>query len=376
MAYIDTADYKGKQWCVYELKDRYGNYLEDSRFAMRKESQNHEFFCMDCGEMLILCAGNIREPYFRHHDDSDCISTKLGIGKYDLAPRRLIYSMAKESFPGVDFAVNKLLTEGIRPLIYADNGNDKLAIEYISHVSRYDTWEKTFDYYKKNKIPVIYILNARRFADAFTHYGYMFSRNLHVWGVINSDTSNLCLRHMYVDKIGRHLIQKDYCTDELKFLINGTFNCDFDIYCCNQITNLKEEEKQRKLKDEKRKRDLIARLEQRAEEARNARAMKLGFELENISVHEHKEIYKSRNNNYANEQAREQKKQHLINELSYRFSDKSERDRIASSTEQTRYNGMRVILCKRCGQVKPESEFLEYGGIGSVNLGTCYDCKK
>jgi competence CoiA-like predicted nuclease len=375
MAIVDTAYYKEKQWCVYDLKDRYGNYLEDFRFSMRKESQNHEFFCMDCGENLILCAGNIKEPYFRHQDDADCVSTKLGIGKYDLAPRRLIYSMAKESFPGTDFAVSKPLAEGIRPLVYIEKENEKLAVEYISHVSRYDSWEKTFDYYNKNKISVIYILNIKRFADAFTHYGYMFSKNLQVWGVINSDKSTVLLRHVYTDSIERHLIQKEYRIDEIRFLMNGTFECDFESFCSEQITKFKEEEIQRKLEKEEAKKRFIASQERKLAEARKARAARTNLERDKIPVYEHNDPAKSREEKNF-EVMQELKKQQLMNELSQKFSDKNEREKIALSTEQARYNGVRIVLCRRCELVKPESEFFEYGGTGSVNLGTCYACRK
>jgi competence CoiA-like predicted nuclease len=377
MAYIDTAYYNEKQWCVYDLKDRHGNYIEEYRFAMRKESQNHEFFCMDCGETLILCAGNIKEPYFRHHDDADCVSTKLGIGKYDLAPRRLIYEIAKASFPANGFVLNRKLADGIRPLIFVDNpeGNEKLAVEYVSHVSRYDAWEKTFDYYNKNKIPVIYILNARRFADAFTHYGYMFYKNLHVWAVINSDIASLYLRHVYKDSIDKHLIQKEYRIDDIKFLMNGTFECDFETYCTNKIAKLKEEEAQRKLEQEETKARLIAKLELQAEKARRTRAVRPDWERDYSPVYEH-DPGKSRKNNYDYELLLEQKKQQLINELSQKFANKNDRENMAASTKPVLYNEVRIVLCKRCGQVKPESEFYEYGGPGSVNLGTCYGCKK
>lgn len=39
-------------------------------------------------------------------------------------------------------------------------------------------------------------------------------------------------------------------------------------------------------------------------------------------------------------------------------------------------DGNRWIQCEFCGKIAPEAEFRSYGGIGRVNLGTCYECSK
>lgn len=39
-------------------------------------------------------------------------------------------------------------------------------------------------------------------------------------------------------------------------------------------------------------------------------------------------------------------------------------------------DGNRWIKCEFCGKIAMEKEFSSYGGIGKVNLGTCYDCLK
>ncbi len=40
------------------------------------------------------------------------------------------------------------------------------------------------------------------------------------------------------------------------------------------------------------------------------------------------------------------------------------------------HTGRRWVKCELCGEIKPESEFGSYGGIGHVNLGVCYDCSR
>ena len=39
-------------------------------------------------------------------------------------------------------------------------------------------------------------------------------------------------------------------------------------------------------------------------------------------------------------------------------------------------NGNRWIRCKYCGKTATTGSFVSYGGAGSINLGTCYDCKE
>lgn len=99
MVIQENAFYKNELWCVYELKDAQGNYDEETRLKMRKASQNNEFVCPDCGEHLVLCAGNKVEPYFRHHENANCPVRTNGQGTRYLLARRLLFQVAKRSFP-------------------------------------------------------------------------------------------------------------------------------------------------------------------------------------------------------------------------------------------------------------------------------------
>lgn len=39
-------------------------------------------------------------------------------------------------------------------------------------------------------------------------------------------------------------------------------------------------------------------------------------------------------------------------------------------------DGNRWVKCEFCGRIAMENEFISYGGVGRINLGTCYDCSK
>ncbi|MBR6149559.1 MAG: topoisomerase DNA-binding C4 zinc finger domain-containing protein [Lachnospiraceae bacterium] len=39
-------------------------------------------------------------------------------------------------------------------------------------------------------------------------------------------------------------------------------------------------------------------------------------------------------------------------------------------------DGIRLFKCKYCGKISTEKDFINYGGPGQINLGTCRDCNK
>lgn len=46
-------------------------------------------------------------------------------------------------------------------------------------------------------------------------------------------------------------------------------------------------------------------------------------------------------------------------------------------TEQIKdSSGKRWVQCEMCKEIKPETEFVSYGGVNHVNLGVCYECDK
>ncbi len=53
------------------------------------------------------------------------------------------------------------------------------------------------------------------------------------------------------------------------------------------------------------------------------------------------------------------------------------RNKFTQQNEQIRdHTGRRWVKCEKCGEIKPDSEFSSYGGIGRVNLGTCAKCSR
>ena len=147
----ENAFYKNELWCVYELKDAQGNYDEDTRLKMRKASQNNEFVCPDCGEHLVLCAGNKVEPYFRHHENANCPVRTNGQGTRYLLARRLLFQAAKRSFPNAAITCSRQGGKYVSD-IFIEDGDLKMVLEYAGQDLKLDLWEKKHAYYQEEDI--------------------------------------------------------------------------------------------------------------------------------------------------------------------------------------------------------------------------------
>lgn len=49
---------------------------------------------------------------------------------------------------------------------------------------------------------------------------------------------------------------------------------------------------------------------------------------------------------------------------------------IQQETQVRDLNGNRWVKCEKCGAIKIDRQFVEYGGYGRLNIGTCADCSK
>ena len=92
--------YHGKSICAFELVDAKGQYIEEVRHDIREASQAGELLCPDCGQRMILCAGAVVQPYFRHFKKQECrttmeLQTKAGKRKYFC--RKALYQIVKSA---------------------------------------------------------------------------------------------------------------------------------------------------------------------------------------------------------------------------------------------------------------------------------------
>lgn len=126
------AVFRGEIWTADQLKKEDGNYNQDLRLSMKKESQGHAFYCPECGENLILCAGNIREPYFRHYDGSECVLAEHDKAERYYAQLACMEDLVKKSFPHARITHNGVVAERMRSQLLVETEAAVYALNYAS----------------------------------------------------------------------------------------------------------------------------------------------------------------------------------------------------------------------------------------------------
>lgn len=246
----ESAYYKGKLWCAYELKDHFGHYKEELRLKMRKESQNRNFTCPDCGEPLILCAGPIMEPFFKHYEDTNCIINRKEVNRRNVVARRMLYHLAKDSFPDAIVEVDKKLDKGVTPDLWIEAEGVTLVFEYLSYEVKLGLWEQKHNYYKEHGIIDVWFLNYKRYQyDTKTTFEYMVSKYTKVLKFIDYETGEIILKEKCELSNGTtKLIAKSYPITELRVGLDGEAICDYQAYQKEQLALIEYEAKVEQLR--------------------------------------------------------------------------------------------------------------------------------
>lgn len=228
----ENALYQGELWCAYELKDYEGRYKEDLRLQMRMASQNHELICPNCKESIILCAGMIREPYFRHHAETDCKTRSNGNqGDYPLA-RRLLYQLAKRSFKESEIYCSKEIGTYVAD-IYINNTDKPMVMEYLSYDMKLNEWLDKHAFYERKGITDVWFLNSKKYRfEAPTTFEYLIATKKHILNILDTHSGEVTLKkimRLNGQSVGK-VIAKSYFLPDLKIDDEGCLQCDFEEY--------------------------------------------------------------------------------------------------------------------------------------------------
>ena len=248
MVIQENAFYKNELWCVYELKDAQGNYDEGTRLKMRKASQNNEFVCPDCGEHLVLCAGNKVEPYFRHHENANCPVRTNGQGTRYLLARRLLFQVAKRSFPHAAITCSRQGGKYVSD-IFIEDGDLKMVLEYAGQDLKLDLWEKKHAHYKKEGIIDLWFLNGRKYGDdKMATFEYLIYSNQGILLLLDMEDQKLRLKQRCMIPFNRseHIFTKSFQLDEITIDSSGEMICDFETYKKHYIEDVEENLKSKK----------------------------------------------------------------------------------------------------------------------------------
>lgn len=269
MVINECACYEDNLWYAYDLKDGNGQYKEEERLFMRKESQNHKFSCPDCGEELILCAGPIMEPFFKHHEQSNCIMRQADSKHRNLAVRRMMYFIAKNSFPVGYIEANRKVGEHACAdfLITALKNNSDIsdemivqdtdcnapispiALNYLGHEMKLSLWEEIHEEFDDNQIEDIWFLNYRKYQNMVsTTFEYLLTKNNRPIILINDEEQTITLKiKMNSPTGGMYFLAKKYELSEIRIGEDGSLLTDFADFCQSEIQDIlkREEEESR-----------------------------------------------------------------------------------------------------------------------------------
>lgn len=153
--------YHDKTICAFELVDLEGRYIESVRHDVREASQAGELICPDCGQRMILCAGAVVQPYFRHFKREECRTTvelKTKAGKRKYFCRKALFQIVKSA--GFSNVVLKEEQETqLMPILFESQAGT-VGYVYLDGKTRNfkELWEKTL-FYKKQDIRLFFFLN-------------------------------------------------------------------------------------------------------------------------------------------------------------------------------------------------------------------------
>lgn len=244
----ENAFYKKELWCVYELKDAQGNYDEDTRLKLRKASQNNEFVCPDCGEHLVLCAGNKVEPYFRHHENANCpVRTNVQGTRYLLA-RRLLFQAAKRSFPNAAITCSRQGGKYVSD-IFIEDGDLKMVLEYAGQDLKLELWEKKHAHYQEEGIIDLWFLNGRKYGDdVMATFEYLIYSYQGILLLLDMEDQELRLKQRCIIPFNQSecIFTKSFPLDEITIDPSGKIICEYEIYKEHYIEDVEENLKSKK----------------------------------------------------------------------------------------------------------------------------------
>lgn len=153
--------YGEKSICAFELVDAQGQYIEEIRHDVREASQAGVLRCPDCGQRMLLCAGAVIQPYFRHFKRQECrttmeLQTKAGKRKYFC--RRALFQIVQNAGLS-DVTVREEAEMQLVPVLFECQAGT-IGYVYLDGKTRNfkELCEKN-EFYRKQNIRLFFFLN-------------------------------------------------------------------------------------------------------------------------------------------------------------------------------------------------------------------------
>lgn len=358
---------------------------------LREKSKNNQLFCpCGCGSNLILVAGDqmIREQHFRLKNgeyNSECKAVTEGEQSVN---SKIVLKC------WLDDKLNDYDIESRVPIRAVDDIDRKYEFTFLSKkrsiaisycYERANLSEEKFDVLEENNknIKVIYVVGylSIDFGGQYPEHlmkvqarqGYclqLFAENTDYYKAkLNAILYLQDLDGFWREVVFAENLLCEYDIDDLgNVLYDGTRLGDLAETAKNLFYARLESERLRGKQELKRREEERKRLLEEEEKQRRE-YQKQQEEREKIKQRQREETEKKKQ--IEKEQRQEEVKQKeefnkQVYELDFAQQDTPIRDA----------DGKRLVQCKYCGKKARESEFDSYGGRGTVNLGTCYECSK
>ncbi len=242
-----TVQWEDKRICAFELTDARGQYNEELRRTLRLASQEGSLCCPDCKQRMVLCAGAIVQPYFRHFTLADCnysIAFRTKAGQRTYLCRQALYRFAKDAgFPNLVQEEKK--DSRLSPVVF-DAQAGKIGYVYLDGKNRnYNDLTEQYLEYKDNGIRLYFFLNIAFLSDALNitsdeaECARLNDGDIYY---LDQEKNSVRIRRKYTDEYG---IRREFCANyQLKELCpdaDGKITGEF----LEQFHKLRREEKRR-----------------------------------------------------------------------------------------------------------------------------------
>ncbi len=247
---LENCFYDRKLVCAYDLKDEDGLYYEERVLEWKEAAAERKLFCTECKKPVYLAAGPVKEPYFAHYDLEECDYGRGQESEELKKGKRLLYHLAKRSFPEGDILVRHRLDNGMYCTIFCSGTEYSIALDYRLVNNSLEKFRLRNDYYLTHNIQPVYFLGERQEKDTrqLDWYQNLLQNSMGYLAFLDAANEVLTLKKCYGYRLGKKRHFKHLCraypVKELKLDTCGRMICDFEEKC-RKLERQIEEEKQR-----------------------------------------------------------------------------------------------------------------------------------
>ena len=228
-----TAVYEGKTICAFDLTDELGQYIEEKRSEIRLASQSGGLKCPECKSRLILCAGAVREPYFRHFSLEECPATvamKTEAGKRSYYCRRMLFDLAKKS-GCIEVTLEERHSDLLKPVLFSVSEKKKGFVYLDGKTRDYKQLRLSARKYREQNcnltffLPLKYMTNGMNLTSDEAEIANM---NRGIIYYIDKEKELVAIRKHFVDRNRiRQNFTLEYDVRDVKMQEDGEISSDF-----------------------------------------------------------------------------------------------------------------------------------------------------